>query len=102
MKHITKRLLSLLLSIAMLCGFCVPAAFAAERQYGDIQGHWAEESIERWSDYNIVQGYGGDFHPDKALTRGQMATILSNMLGLTKTVDNPFTDVKEDDWFAAM
>ena len=101
MKHVTKRLLSLLLTAAMLCGLCVPTASAAESRYGDIQGHWAEEAIERWSDYDIVQGYGGDFHPDEALTRGQMATILSNTLGLTKTVANPFTDVKEDDWFAS-
>lgn len=54
-----KRVLSLLLSLAVLCSLCMPSAFAVESGYSDTQGHWAEKAIDRWSGYGIVGGYGG-------------------------------------------
>lgn len=73
MKQTARRFLSLLLSLALLCGLCVPSAFAAEGGFSDTKGHWAESSIERWSDYGIVQGSNGKFSPNDNLTRAQMA-----------------------------
>lgn len=100
MKQLTSKVLSLLLSLALLCGLCVPAAFAAESRYSDTRGHWAEDAIERWSGYGVIQGYGDTFRPDASITRAQMAKILSNTLGLTETDGNPFSDVAEDAWYA--
>ena len=95
-----KRILSLILSLALLCGLCMPSAFAVEREYSDTQGHWAEEAIDRWSGYGIIGGYGGGlFGPNDTITRAQMATILSKTLGLTKTAENPFADVPADEWY---
>lgn len=68
-------------------------------QFSDISGHWAEDAIVKWSGYNVVNGYGGCFNPDGELTRAQMATILSNLLGLTTKSENKYTDVKESDWY---
>lgn len=101
MRKIPRKALSLLLLLVLVCGLCVSTAFNAESRYSDTNGHWAEAAIERWSDYGIVQGYGDTFSPDASLTRAQMATALSNALGLTETADNPFSDVAESDWFAA-
>ncbi|MCF2618046.1 S-layer homology domain-containing protein [Oscillibacter valericigenes] len=95
-----RKALSLLLSLVLLCGLCVPSAFAAEGTYSDTQGHWAEEAIERWSEYGIVEGNNGRFNPNASLTRAQMAKVLANTLGLTETAANPFSDVSENDWFA--
>ena len=95
-----RKALSLLLSLVLLCGLCVPSAFAAEGTYSDTQGHWAEEAIERWSEYGIVEGNNGRFNPNASLTRAQMAKVLANTLGLTETAANPFSDVSESDWFA--
>ncbi len=68
--------------------------------FADTTGHWGESSIDRWSDYGIVQGFGdGGFQPDGTMTRAQMATVLSNMLGLEATTDNRFTDVPDTAWF---
>lgn len=96
----TKKILSILLSLAMLCGLAVPTAFAADSRYNDTTDHWAETAIERWSDYGIIEGYGDAFKPDNSITRGQMATILSKTLGLTEEAENPFSDISADDWYA--
>lgn len=95
-----KRLLASLLALCLLATFLPGTALAAGAQYDDIQGHWASKSIERWSEYNIVEGSDGHFQPDDALTRGQMAKILSNILGLTdQGTQNPFADVPDDAWY---
>ena len=94
------KLLSLLLSCSMIAA-SLPLVASAERDsYSDTAGHWAEASIDRWSEYGIVEGNDGRFEPDASITRGQMATILSNALGLSKTDKNPFTDVDNDAWYA--
>ena len=100
MRQIPRKALSLFLSLVLLCGLCVPSAFAVEGKYSDTQGHWAEAAIERWSEYGIVEGNNGRFNPNASLTRAQMAKVLANTLGLTETVANPFSDVSESDWFA--
>lgn len=40
-----KRILSLLLTMSMILSFVGTTAFAAD--FGDIDGHWAESSIQR-------------------------------------------------------
>lgn len=100
MKKMISKFLAMLLSMALLCGLCVPPASAAESRYRDIQGHWAEDAIERWSGYGVVGGYDGAFAPDAPITRGQMAVILANALGLSEITENPFRDVPEDAWYA--
>ena len=100
MKRKQSKVLSILLSLAMLCSMVVPTAFAADSRYIDTTDHWAETAIERWSDYGIIEGYGDAFNPDYSITRGQMATILSKTLGLTETAENPFSDISADDWYA--
>lgn len=95
MMTMKRKILALTLSLALLAGLCVPA-LAAESRYSDTRGHWAEATIERWSGYGVVQGSGGAFNPDGTLTRAQLATILSNTLGLSDTAQNPFSDVPAD------
>lgn len=96
-----KKVLSLVLALLMVLSLLPVAVFAAEAQYDDIDGHWAKSSIERWSEYKIVEGSGGHFRPDASLTRGEMAKILASTLGLTEQgAENPFTDVAADAWYA--
>ena len=100
MKRKQRKVLSILLSLAMLCSLAMPTAFAADSRYIDTTDHWAETAIERWSDYGVVEGYGNAFNPDNSITRGQMATILSKTLGLTEEAENPFSDISVDEWYA--
>lgn len=93
---LTAVLLALVLALSLLSA----TALAAEGGYRDTDGHWAEEAIDRWSDYGIIQGSDGLFNPDGALTRAHMAAILTRLLGLPAAKSAGFADVQEGDWFA--
>ena len=78
-----KRIISTFLSLALLLSLAVlPASAEESPRYSDTADHWAESSIERWSGYGVVQGDAGAFRPDAPLTRGELATIFANLLGL--------------------
>jgi hypothetical protein len=48
-----------------------------------------------------MNGSDNKIFPDNALTRGELATILSRAFGLTKAQDiTRFTDVDADEWYA--
>lgn len=85
-----KRTLSIFLACSLALGLFVLPASAAGEGYSDTAGHWAEDSIKRWSQYHIVEGNKGQFYPDIVLTRGQMAKILSGVLCLTEGGEGPF------------
>ena len=94
-----RKILSLVLASAMTLGVLTSGAAAAGQTYSDTKGHWAESSIERWSDYKIVQGSDGQFNPDDALNCAQLATILANLLKLPAAKDAGFTDNAADAWY---
>lgn len=100
MKRTVNGVISIQLSLILLIGLFTFSASAVEYDYGDTSGHWAESSIERWSDYGIVQGNGGIFAPDGQLTRAQMAVILSRLLNLPEAASAGFIDVDENAWYA--
>ena len=69
-----KRSLALVLAIAMvLTTFGMTVVSAA--QYNDTEGHWAESYINTWSGYGVIQGDGGYFRPDDAITRAEVAQV---------------------------
>ena len=94
------KLLSILLCLVMALTLLPTVALAAGSGYRDTDGHWAETAIDRWSAYGVLEGDSGNFNPDGALTRAQMAAILSRLLNLPDAPDAGFSDVKPDDWFA--
>lgn len=77
------------------------APTAADSGYSDIDGHWAEEAIKKWSEYGIFQGNNGRFDPNGELTRAQAAVIFMRLLNLTEEGDiSSFTDVDPEAWYA--
>lgn len=94
-----KRLLSMLLASSLAAAMLTTPALAAGTAYSDTENHWAKSSIERWSDYGIVQGSGGAFQPDSQLTCAQLATILTNLLKLPAASDAGFSDNQPDAWY---
>ena len=99
MKRKKELFISVLLSLALLFGAAGVPSFAAA-SYSDTAGHWAQDSITRWSSYGIVEGQDGKFMPDAPMTRGQFAKVIAGMLGLTEEDSNPFSDVSADAWYA--
>lgn len=96
-----RKLLATLLTLAMVFSLLPMTALAEETTvYSDVEGHWAEDAVLRWSSYAVLQGYDGKFLPEGTLTRGQMAVILSRLLALPAAPSAGFTDVAPDAWYA--
>ena len=95
-----KRFLAAALALAMLL-MMVPSAFAASDGFDDVSGHWAEDAINRWSGYGVVNGVGDNqFAPNGTLTRAQAAQVFANLLDLEVQADiSRYTDVPEDSWY---
>jgi len=85
-----KRLFASVLSLALLISLLPTTVFAAP--YDDINGHWAEDAIARWSEYGIVEGTDGLFDPNGQLTRAQLAAIIARLLKLPAAADAGFGD----------
>lgn len=46
----------------------------------DVTGHWAEKAIRRCIERGLLRGYpDGSFHPDKPVTRAEIAVILDRL-----------------------
>jgi hypothetical protein len=68
----------------------------------DIEGHWAEEAMNRWVDRGIVKGYDdGTFGPDKFIKRAEFVALVNRTFGYATFSSTKFPDVSDDDWFAA-
>lgn len=93
-----KRLLVLFLCLTLVASM-IPAVAV---DFADTEGHWAESSIDRWSDYGVIQGDGtGAFNPNSDITRAEAAQIFANLLKLKKTADvSVYSDVDPDAWYA--
>ena len=79
----------------------LPTGVSAKGSYDDTAGHWAENTIEKWSvEYGILGGYGdGTFKPDNTITRGAFAGILCRFLGyMEEAPANTFSDTAGDFW----
>ena len=104
-----RKLLALALTFALTATIAGPAlaedilsGSSAAPKFNDTQGHWAEEIIDRWGGYGVVQGdQNGNFNPDQPITRGSMATVMVNLLGLSeKPAENPYQDLSGSEWYA--
>ena len=68
---------------------------------GDIEDHWAQETIEEWVDKDWIGGFDdGTFRPDEGVTRAQFAALTNRAFGFTDTVAHPFVDVPDTAWYA--
>lgn len=72
-------------------------------RFTDTNNHWAKEAI----DYVVEKGYFAgvsvtEFAPNRAITRGQLVTVLGRILNIDKTSfkSNNFKDVKSDAYYA--
>ena len=93
-----KRALSLALASVMLLGMMVVGTGAS---YADVTSKHNEEAIEVLQAIGVMSGdTNGNFNPDQKVTRGEMAVVMTNMLGLNvndyASTTLTFTDVP--DW----
>ena len=74
-----------------------PASAGAETEaaFRDIEGHPAQEVIEKYAGLEIINGVGdGLFQPDRTLTRAELSAILDRAFsyrGITRASSVPTT-----------
>ncbi len=74
--------------------------FAADNEFSDINGHWAEETIIKFKDKNIISGYpDGTFKPDNSVTRAEFAKIITEAFDLQEKTTVDYDDVKSENWY---
>lgn len=99
-----KKILSCIVSAFMLVT-AITANATAAGTFNDINGHWAEETIEKWQDAGIISGYpDGTFKPDNPVTRAELAKVLTTAFDLedtneNKLISNPYSDVDTNAWY---
>lgn len=71
-----------------------------DRTFKDIQGHWAQESIERLAYTQLINGFpDGSFRPDETVTKEQFVTMLVKARGYTiQKGSTGFRDVSAKEW----
>lgn len=99
------KIVSLVLTFAMLASMAVPA-MAAEAEIMPIsapvtEGHWSDAAMGRWAGVGVFKGdQYGDFMPDKEMTRAEFAQVLVNLMGYTAVAENTYADIPADAWYA--
>ena len=88
------RILSVFLVLALLCGV------AAAAKFSDVEGHWGQVYIERWTDNGVISGYpDGTFRPDQYITRAEVAKILALAYEMPAGAEAVFADVSANAWY---
>jgi hypothetical protein len=78
------------------------ALFEGYKSFADIDGHWAQGSINKLAGRLITNGIEEHlFAPQQVITRAEMTALLLRAMGFTNSKHEAiFTDVHDNDWFA--
>lgn len=93
-----RKSLAMMLVATMLFS-TMPVAHAAPK-LTDIDGHWSEDAINRWTDLGVVQGSNEKFLPDDGITVAEFSTIMANLMGYTEVAEDTFDDLTGGEWYA--
>lgn len=63
-----------------------------------VQAHWAQTSIDRFAQMDMIQGYQGDYRPNDFITRGEFAVLMNRMLKYEGVAKNTYKDLG-DTWY---
>ena len=100
MKHKLRKLLAMIMTLCMIIPVLATGAVATDTPFSDIAGHWAENTITRWADIGIVNGYpDGTFKPDEPITRAELAKIVTLAFGLTEKTATELNGIDPNEWY---
>lgn len=95
-----KKVMGLLLTVIMLFSVIVPTS-AATTRFVDLEGKDCADEVAILSTLGIVEGINEEqYAPDRGVTRAQVATILTRLMGAEETMAGAdiFADVPGDHW----
>ena len=71
-----------------------------EIKFNDIEGHWAQKTIEEFVTKGYINGYGDNtFGPSNHMKRAEFVKVVNKVFGYTQKGIEQFSDVNKDDWF---
>jgi len=98
-----RKFISLAVVFTMICSMVLTGFSNAA---SDIEGTKYEEAIAKLVALDTIEGYeDGTFKPENTITRAELATVITFILGLQDAADlakdNPtrFSDVKVNEWY---
>lgn len=99
----SKRILALLLSIALMLGMLPITAAAANSVFSDVkEKDWFYDAVQYVYENGMMNGTGSTtFSPDTTTTRGMIVTILHRMEGTPSVTGKGFTDVSDGKYYSA-
>ena len=95
-----KKLISLLLVLALLCAI-MPSALAASIPFSDVpKDAWYRSAVEFVYENQLFYGTSDtEFSPNSSMTRGMLVSVLWRQAGTPEpSGSSPFTDLKEN-WY---
>lgn len=97
-----KRIISILLTFALICGMLAMMATAAE-VFSDVESSaWYAEDVAFVTEQGLMNGIGNNkFGPNETTTRAMIATILWRMEGSPAPKESSgFKDVPDGQWYS--
>ncbi len=85
--------------IVLISSFSVCAFEFSNTKIKDADRHWAENEMSELFELGIMTGYDGNISPDRNITRGEFAAVLSRAFHFKKTDDYSFSDITKDNVF---
>ncbi len=84
--------ISISLILGMICTINLSQSTLAS-SFNDVSSHWAKDSIERIQNFDIINGFNGDFRPNSPITRGELAVILDKVMIYQNKAENQYKDL---------
>ena len=95
-----KKILSIIITVGVVLSAIPLNVCADDTEFSDIKGHWAEKTIIKFRDKNIISGYpDGTFKPDNSVTRAEFAKIITEAFDLQEEISVNYDDVKAENWY---
>ncbi len=84
-----------------LCLLLTMAGYAFANSFTDVQGHWAQEQINKWSVDGLASGYAdGTFKPNNQVTRAEFVALVNRAFDIkNENATTDLIDVKPGSWY---
>ena len=95
-----KKTFVILLAVSLLLVMTFSGCFAEKTEFSDINGHYAEKTINKWIGKGVISGYpDGTFKPDKFVTRAELAALITNAFQLQEKSMINYDDIDSSAWY---
>ena len=86
---------------AIISVICLLSLTVYAADFTDINGHWAENYINRWSEEKVINGYEDNtFKPNNNITRAEFVAMIMRIFAPEKKADiSRYIDINSSAWY---